>query len=290
MRESIIPFGGVPQPPEQKARAALVPVPLEATVSYAGGTALGPAALILASGSMELFDERLGYEPIAHGILTRPRVDVSGPVERVLERVQEQVGLELAGHRLPAVVGGEHTVTLGSLRALVEHRGADFTVLSLDAHLDLREQYEGRRLSHACVMRRALEMGLAVRHIGTRSLSAEEAGFMAREGIEPIWARQVYQDPDWLDAALRDLNGPVYLSLDVDGLDAGIMPATGTPEPGGLGWHQVSDWLEAVCARCPVVGLDLVELAPIGGQPAWDFTAARLLYRAMGLALRGPLE
>ncbi len=290
MREPIIPFGGVSQPPENRARAAVVPAPLEATVSYAGGTALGPAALILASGSMELFDERLGCEPIAHGILTRPRVDVSGPVERTLERIQAQVDRELADRRLPVVVGGEHTVTLGALHALVAHRGADFTVLSLDAHLDLRDQYQGRRLSHACVMRRALEMGLPVRHLGTRSLSSEEAGFIEQEGISPVWARQVHQDPDWLERALEGLEGPVYLSLDVDGLDAGIMPATGTPEPGGLDWNQVSDWLEAVCARCPVVGLDLVELAPIGGQPAWDFTAARLLYRAMGLALRGPAK
>lgn len=251
---------------------------------------MGPAALILASRSMELFDEMVGGEPIAQGILTRSRIDCGGTVEEALTRVQQAVAMELAARRLPAVIGGEHTVTLGALRALVESRGPDFTVLCLDAHLDLRESYRGRLLSHACVMRRAMELGLAVRHLGSRSLSAEEAGFIEQQGMEPLWARQVHSDPDWLEKALNGLSGPVYLSLDIDGLDTGIMPATGTPEPGGLSWHQVSDWLQAVCARCPVVGLDLTELAPMGGQPAWDFTAARLIYRALGFALRGIAE
>ncbi|KMY68149.1 hypothetical protein AAU61_09125 [Desulfocarbo indianensis] len=276
----------MPLPPAETARAALIPVPLEKSVSYGGGTGLGPAGLLMASAQVELYDELLDMEPYALGILTRPRVPVRGALEEVVDLVEEAVAAELAAGRLPALIGGEHTVTVGALRALVKERGPDFTVLVLDAHLDLRDEYEGNPLSHACVMRRALDLGLAVRHVGSRSCSAEEMALVRELGLKPLWARQVHKDPEWLDKALQGLRGPVYLSLDVDGLDPAIMPATGTPEPGGLDWDQVSDWLLAACRGREVVGLDIVELAPLPGQALSDFTAARLLYRALGLALK----
>jgi len=285
----ITPFAGVPPPPEDQARAAIIPVPLEATVSYRPGTALGPAAIMAASAHMELYDELLDEEPVTRGILTRPAVDTRGTVAEVLARVQAVVAAELESGRLPLVVGGEHTVTLGALKALVENRGTDFAVVSLDAHLDLRHSYQGRRLSHACVMRRAVELGLRVHHLGVRSCSRAEARALEELGLHPLWDHQRRGDPQWLEHFLERLGQvPVYLSLDVDVLEPGLMPATGTPEPGGLDWHQVSEVLAALCARLPVVGLDLVELAPLPGLAAPDFTAARLLYRALGLALRGP--
>lgn len=283
---NLIPFLGMPLPPAEAARAALIPVPLEKSVSYGGGTGLGPAGLLMASAQVELYDELLDMEPHAMGILTRPRVPVRGTLEEVVDLVEEAVAAELAAGRLPALIGGEHTVTVGALRALVKERGPDFTVLVLDAHLDLRDEYEGSPLSHACVMRRALDLGLAVRHVGSRSCSAEEMALVRELGLKPLWARQVHKDPEWLDKALQGLRGPVYLSLDVDGLDPAIMPATGTPEPGGLDWNQASDWLMAACRGREVVGLDIVELAPLPGQSLSDFTAARLLYRALGLALK----
>ncbi len=286
----ITPFSELPIPPEDQARAAIIPVPLEATVSYGSGTALGPAAIICASNQLELYDIPLDEEPMRRGVVTRSVVDCRGSLERALERIQAAVTYELDGGRLPIVLGGEHTVTVGALRAMVKHRGGpDFTVLCLDAHLDLRDQYHGSKYSHACAMRRALDLGLEVRHIGSRSCSLEEMELVRSRGLKPVWARIVHNDPDWLAKALDGLEGPVYLSLDVDGFDSGIMPATGTPEPGGLSWEQVTAWLEAVCARCPVVGFDVVELAPILGMSAWDFTAAKLTHRALGLALRGPL-
>jgi agmatinase len=282
----VITFCGLPQPEEATARAAVIPAPLEATVSYGRGAALGPLALMIASGQVELYDELVGAEPTAWGVLTRPRAPMGGPVEEALDRIRAAVAAELAAGRLPALVGGEHTVTLGALAALVEARGPDFTVLCLDAHLDLRESYEGERLSHATVMRRALDMGLMVRQVGVRAASAEEMELLAsRPELRPVWARDIHRDPSWPEAALEGLEGPVYLSLDVDGLDPGIMPGTGTPEPGGLSWDQAGRWLAAVCAAHPVVGLDLVELAPLPGQSLSDFTAARLLHRALGLAL-----
>ena len=283
----VLTFGGVEQPRLEDCRAAIIPAPLEVTVTYGEGAALGPLAIISASANMEIYDEVLDAAPMDQGIHTHGRVETAGPLEDALEGIQAAVGHELDHGRLPVVLGGEHTVTLGALRALKERHGAGFTVLVLDAHLDLRDEYLGARLSHATVSRRALDMGLEVRWVGTRSCSRQEAAFVKERGLQPMWAYQIHADPLWIDRALEGLDGPVYISLDVDGLDAGIMPATGTPEPGGLSFGQVSDWLAAVCSRHQVLGLDMVELAPLAGQTAWDFTAARLLYRALGLVFRG---
>lgn len=289
MESKILTFGGVPQPRLEACRAAIIPAPLEVTVTYGEGAALGPLAIMSASANMELYDEVLDASPIDQGIYTHGRVNTSGSVAESLERIRAAVAAEVAADRLPVVLGGEHTVTVGALRAMVERYGTGFTVLAMDAHLDMRDQYEGERLSHATVMRRAYDMGLSVRWVGARSCSQEEIDFLRQRGIEPLWAHQTHADPLWIDRALEGLSGPVYLSLDIDGLDSGIMPATGTPEPGGLSWRQATAWLTAVCARHQVLGLDLVELAPLAGQTAWDFTAARLLYRAMGLIFRGTL-
>lgn len=286
MPHEVITFGNVPQPPEDQARAAIIPVPLEATVSWGQGTALGPAAIMAASANMELYDEYLDQETYRLGILTRQAVDVRGDMPTVLARVEEAVERELALGKLPAVVGGEHSLTLGALRALVKRHGTGFTVLCLDAHLDLREEYEDDPYSHACVMKRALDLGLNVRHLGSRSCSVEEAQLVRQRGMKPLWAHELHQDPAWLERYLEGLEGPVYLTLDVDGLDPSVVPATGTPEPGGLSWPQVARWLDAVIQRSPVLGLDIVELAPKDGHPASDFACARLLYRALGLALK----
>ena len=281
----VVTFGGVPQPEPEKARAAVIPVPLEQTVSFGTGTALGPAALMWASANMELYDEILDSSPVDHGILTLPGVDVAGSMEEVLGNVESAVAAQLKAGRLPAVVGGEHTVTLGAIEACRKHFGDDFTVLILDAHLDLRESYGGTKLSHACVTRRILEAGLKVRQVGIRSASAPEAQLVREKSLNVVWAHEAARQENWLERALDGLEGPVYLSLDVDGLDPGVLAATGTPEPGGLTWNQASLWLEEVCRRSEIIGLDLVELAPAGGHFSCEFAAARLLYRAIGLAL-----
>ncbi|MCB2228791.1 MAG: agmatinase [Desulfarculaceae bacterium] len=286
-RCKVLTFGGVKQPRIEDCRAAIIPAPLEVTVTYGEGAAQGPLAIISASANMELYDEVLDAVPMDHGIYTHSRVETSGALDISLARIKEAVTDELDNGRLPVVLGGEHTVTVGALRALVDHYGPTFTVLVLDAHLDMRDQYEGAKLSHATVSRRALDMGLDVRWVGARSCSEGEAVFIKEHGLKPMWAHQVHADPLWVDRALEGLSGPVYISLDVDGLDASLMPATGTPEPGGLDFVQVSNWLEAVCARHEVLGLDMVELAPLAGMTAPDFTAARLLYRALGLIFRG---
>lgn len=286
-RKKVITYLNQPQPELDHCKAAIIPAPLEATVSYGGGTALGPAAIILASQALELYDEVLDSSPVQEGIYTHGRVDMRGGMGQALANIQRAVARDLEGGRLPVLLGGEHTVTLGALEALVDRRGPDFTVLCLDAHPDLRDTYHGLKVCHATVMRRALDLGLEVRHIGIRACSGGEARLIKNLELNPLWAHELFADPQWLERALAGVSGPVYLSLDVDGLDPSIMPATGTPEPGGLNWQQVNAWLDAVCARFEVLGLDLVELAPLAGQPAWDFTAARLLYRTLGYIFRG---
>lgn len=286
MSEILLTFGDVPQPPSDQARAAIIPVPLEATVSWGEGTGLGPAAIMNASANMELYDEVLEQETYRLGILTRRAVDVHGGLPAVLDRVQAAVAAELGAGRLPVLLGGEHSLTLGALRALVAVHGTAFTVLSLDAHLDLREEYEGDPHSHACVMKRALDLGLMVRHLGVRSCSVEEAVLVRERGLRPMWAHQVHTDPAWLEKSLDGISGPVYITLDVDGFDPAVIAATGTPEPGGLFWPQVTAWLAEVCRRHPVLGVDVVELAPMRTHPASDFTCAKLAYRAIGLALK----
>lgn len=284
-KHTVIPFGGIEQPEESQAAAGIIPAPLEATVSWGRGASLGPAGIMAASAAMELYDEVLGEEIYRRGILTHQAVPVAGGPEEVLAGIEQAVAAELAAGRLPVLVGGEHTVTLGALRALVKRRGPDFTVCVLDAHLDLRDEFEGSIYSHACVMRRALDLGLSVAHMGVRSCSVEEAALVKELGLAPAWAHHIHGEPDWLAKALAGVSGPVYISMDIDGLDPSLVPATGTPEPGGLFWHQAVQWLDALTSKCPVVGLDLVELAPVSGLPASDFIAARLLYRALGLAL-----
>ena len=290
LHPQIITFGDVPMVEPEQARVAILSAPMEASVSYGHGTSLGPAAIIAASAAMELYDEVLAQETWEYGFLTSPAISMHGELACVLARISEAVSAELARDRFPVVLGGEHTITLGVLDALVKKYGTGFTVLSFDAHLDLREEYLGDPYSHACVMKRALDMGLDVRHLGVRSCSQEEVQLVKERGLAPMWAHQVHTDPGWLDKALQGLQGPVYISLDVDGFDPAYMPATGTPEPGGLDWYQLTNWLTAVTARCPVLGLDLVELAPMRYQAAWDFTAAKLLYRALGLILRGEVK
>ncbi len=263
----------------------VLPVPLEATVSYAGGTAQGPQAILEASDQLELWDGE--SVPAEAGIFTWPAVDCSGSSEAVLGRVEQAVEGILEKKGLPVLLGGEHTVTYGALAALKKRFGT-FGVIQFDAHADLRDAYEESPWSHACVMRRAVkDLGLPLVQFGVRAMCLEEvearrehsvtffdASFIARNGLPedllpPHFPRQV------------------YLTFDVDGLDPSVMPATGTPVPGGLGWYQSLDIAERTLAGRDVLGFDVVELAPVAGMHAADFAAARLAYALMGIVQRG---
>jgi agmatinase len=198
-------------------------------------------------------------------------------------RVEQAVGWILDHDRLPAILGGEHSITAGAVRAAAA-RCRDLSVLQLDAHGDMRDRYLDSPYSHACVMRRIRERVPAA-SVGIRSLSEEEAEHLERHPA-PIWSvRQFRALAGKWEPILNSLTDQVFVTFDLDALDPSILPATGTPEPGGLDWYEAVDLLAAVAKRSRIVGFDVVELAPIAGQVASDFLAARLTYRMLGLAL-----
>ena len=265
------------------ARAVVLPVPYDFTTTYQGGTRQGPDAILAASRNMELWDEEIGAI-YRSGIHTLPALEpaAEGPAAMV-ERVERAVGWILDQGKLPAILGGEHSITTGSVRAAAR-RHAGLSVLQIDAHADMRDEYLGTPHSHACVMRRVREIVPAA-SVGIRSLGEEEASYLERHR-QPIWSVRQFRSLErrW-DPILSALTDQVFITFDLDGLDPSVLPATGTPEPGGLDWYEAVDLLAAVARRSRIVGFDVVELAPIPGQVASDFLAARLAYRMMGLAL-----
>lgn len=276
----------------EAARAVVIPFPLEASVSYGAGTARGPEAIIAASPQLEFFDETLWREPVREfGIATLDTGPVATPLAAALDQVEGLVAAVLAAGRFPLVVGGEHALTAGAVRPFAA-RHKDLAVLQIDAHADLRDGYEGERFSHAAAMRRVLDHGhVRLVSVGIRSLSAPEAVFLEDSGerVSVHWAKDCHR---WdLAEIVAPLKGrPVYLTVDVDALDAGVMPATGTPEPGGLQFDEACAVMRAAARAGTIVGADLVELAPIDGLHACDFTAAKLAYRMLTYALSRPTD
>ena len=266
-----------------RARAVVLPAPYDFSTTYQSGTRHGPRAILDASRNMELWDEEIGAT-YRSGIHTLPELEptAKGP-EAMAERVEQAVGWILDQGKLPVVLGGEHSLTAGAVRAL-KQRHRNLSVLQLDAHGDMRDRYLDSPYSHACVMRRVRETCPAA-SVGIRSLSEEETEHLKRHPV-PMWSvRQLRALKGDFRPVLEALSDEVFVSFDLDALDPSIMPATGTPEPGGLDWYEAVDLLKAVAGRARIVGFDVVELAPIPGQVASDFLAARLTYRLIGLAL-----
>lgn len=269
------------------AKFYIIPCPLEQTVSYGQGAKNGPAAILEASQELEKLES--GMSPGELGFYTAPPVDCAGPVEVVLDRIENAVKKALVRGAIPVLLGGEHTVSLGAFRALQEFyskRGERFGIVQFDAHADLRASYKGQALSHATVMRHAIqELGIPLVQFAVREISPEEvevreihgvthydAYFLARVGLpqQPL--------PD-------DFPANIYISFDIDALDSSLMPATGTPSPGGINWRETQFILEACAVGHKIVGLDVVELAPIENLHHANFTAAKLAHLLMGLAV-----
>lgn len=271
------------------ARAVIVPFGLEATVSYGGGTAAGPAAILAASQEVELFDEELWCEPFRNwGVVTLKPEEIEGlPVEAALEKLAAINTALLDAGKFPMVFGGEHSITPGAIRPFLE-RYPDLKILHFDAHADLRDGYEGEHFSHASAIRRVLDHPtVEIVSVGIRNISAGEIPFLEanRHRIHIHWA---WQKASWdLEAILAPLKGhPVYLTFDLDGFDGSLMPATGTPEPGGIFWDDALKIIRGAAEHCQIVGADINELAPIEGFHAPDFLAAKLAYRILSRALQ----
>jgi agmatinase len=259
----------------------ILPVPLEKSVSYGSGTANGPQAILQASLHLEAFD---GQDiPAESGIHTHPPIKCGAEnVQEDLEVISVEVRKVLDHQGVPIILGGEHTVTLGVLKAFAE-RNERIGVVQFDAHCDLRDSYEYNPLSHACVMRRVHEMGFPVMQIGIRSLSQPEEVFRRENSIPCLDAETIYREGIPSEVLPPGFPDKIYITFDVDCLDPSIMSTTGTPEPGGLGWYQAIDILGKVAAGRIICGFDVVELAPSGGLHAADFTAAKLVYTLIGI-------
>jgi agmatinase len=277
--------------PVQDAEAVVLPIPYEATTTYGAGTREGPEAILSASRQVELWDEELDWDPSQQVKLTTAlpiSPEASGP-QAMLDKIRRQAQPWVSQGKLVLALGGEHTITLALVQAM-QTKYPDLTVVALDAHADLRETYDGTKLSHACVLRRVYELGRPLTLLGTRSYSKEEADLLwVAPRMKMFKAAELNTPEGWGQALdhLRQIPGPVYLTIDLDVLDPAVLPGVGTPEPGGLTYRQVLTIISVLAQRGPIIGLDLVELAPIPGQRVSEFTAARILYKALGYIYRG---
>jgi len=265
-----------------RARVVIIPAAFDQTTSYLPGTRFGPKAILEASRQVEFYDEELDREPFEIGVATLAEIDVEpADIEAGMRRLEEVAGEVAAQGKIPFTLGGEHSLTLAPVAALLRRYPA-LSVLQLDAHLDLRDSYQGTKLSHASVMRRIRELGAPTVAVGIRAVSREEADYVHKEKVPVHLGREIRARGLDVDAVLADLGNPVYVTVDLDAFDPAYVPGVGTPEPGGLTWDEGLRLLRAVCERRQVVGCDIVELCPIPGQPGSDFFAAKLVNKMIG--------
>lgn len=282
----LVPHNFLALPPEQSsleaAKVALIPVPYDSTTSFRSGSRDGPEAMITASYGLEDYDFQLEVDVSEIGIHTTGAVEphMAGPGP-MTERINDVVGTYIGMGKTVGLLGGEHSITIGSVQAHVEAYPS-LSVLYLDAHADLRDEYMGTPFGHASAARRAYE-SCPIALAGVRSLCQEEHDFIGDNGV-PVW----YWDPDIrsgnLDEVLGSLSDTVYVSVDLDVLDPALMSAVGTPEPGGMTWHQLVSVLGKVAQSRRIVGFDVCELAPADGPPACSYAAAKLVYKLVTYA------
>jgi len=266
----------------ESARIVILPVAYDGTSTWNKGADKGPEAIIEASGNMELYDIETDSEVYKKGIFTDSIIEADAAVSEVVEAINLEVKSYIEQGKFVVVIGGEHSVSIGAVKA---HCSAypGLTVLQLDAHTDLRQQYNGSKYNHACVMARIRELCPIVQ-AGIRSMDASEKQFVNPDSI--FFAKDIYNNKDWFAQAVSKLSDRVYVTIDVDVFDPSIMPSTGTPEPGGLLWYEVLEFLKLVFEQRDVVGFDVVELCPDERNRAPDFIAAKLIYKLLSYKFR----
>jgi agmatinase len=267
----------------ENAGIVIIPVAYDGTSTWLKGADKGPAAIIEASGNMELYDIETDSEVYKKGIFTEEPIAGEISTAEMIETVTETVKYHLERNKFTVVIGGEHSVSIGSIKA---HTGryANLTVLQLDAHADLREEYNGSKYNHACVMARVKELCPIVQ-VGIRSLDYSEKEFI--NSSRAFLAEDIHNDADWIKKVISGLSGDVYITIDLDVFDPSIMPSTGTPEPGGLLWYDVLALLKAAFNKKNIVGFDVVELCPDSRNKAPDFMAAKLIYKLLSYKFGG---
>ena len=268
------------------SRVVILPVPVDRTTSYVSGTRNGPREILEASSHMELWDEEVGADVHSVGIFTLPAMELPfGEMAPLVDEIRRVAAAVLSREKFLVTLGGEHSIT----PPLVAAAAAAFqglSVLQIDAHADLRDCYMGTPHNHACAMRRSLEYA-PVTQVGIRSMSTEEAEAAPGLNTTIFYDATMRKDPNWIDRVVDTLTGPVYVTIDVDGLDPAIMPATGTPEPGGLSWYEILALLRATIGQKTVVACDVVELSPLPGVMAPNFLCAKLIYKILTYRFAG---
>lgn len=291
-RNSFLPFnfGGIKNQDFKKAKIVITPVPYEATTSYLRGTKKGPRAILEASGQIEeiwgeKYSSKIEKEKL---IFTTEEIELANNPKEAISGLSEFLKGIFKKDKIPFILGGEHTITLAGVKAAKE-KYKDLSVLQLDAHPDLRDEYLGQKLSHACVMRRIKEFGVPIIALGIRSIDCDVAEFIKQTTTRPPPSRlrrapklKIFLAPKLpAEKILNSLSKNVYLTFDFDFLDPSIMPSVGTPQPGGYFWQETIDFLEKLCQRKNVIAADFVEFCPIPGFIAPDFLAAKLIYKLM---------
>ncbi len=274
----------IEQPNPKQARFHILPVPYENSVSYGGGTGNGPKSILQASWQLETWDGQ--SSPCEQGIYTHQPVDCHGEPEAVIGRIAELTYEVARLGKMPVALGGEHTVTWGVIKGLLDAGFDDFGVVQIDAHADLRDAYEGNPYSHASVMKRVVDQGIPLFQLGIRAYCDEERETRAQHAVNYLDADQLVPQQVNSIELPDDFPSRVFFTVDVDGLDPSVFPSTGTPVPGGLGWYQTLSLFESVARQRQIIGFDIMEHAPMEGFHAYDFSAALLVYKLMGILQR----
>ncbi len=274
-------FLGVDDVDPAVAKVVIIPVPYDLTSTWHKGADQGPRALLQASTAVELYDIETDSEVHDQGIATLPPLECAESPEQLARLVESAVGRALDRGQLPVVLGGEHSVSIGAIEAAAAH-SRNLSVLQIDAHADTRERYEGSTHNHACVMARARQSAQIVQ-VGIRSMDVSEKAKLDRPRVFFAHDIAAASERGWMDRVVELLTGDVYITIDLDAFDPSVLPATGTPEPGGLNWWTVNELLRRVTASRRVIGFDVVELLPQPGQHASDFLAAKLVHRLLSM-------
>ncbi len=272
----------------KNSQIVILSVPLEKTVTYGRGTANGPKEILKASHYVEYYDEELNRELcFEKGICTLEPLDFEkNSVDKSLEKIYKETAKHLKNEKFVVTLGGEHTLSYAAIKSHNE-KFEKLSILQIDAHSDLRDTYEGKKYSHACVMSRVAEFNKNIVQVGIRAQSKEEAEFRKGTGIKTFYSREIkmgmYGDK-WQELVVRNLSDNVYITFDLDAIDPSLLPSTGTPEPGGLFWDEIMNMIKIIGMDKNIVGFDIVELAPSKFHPSSNYTAAKLVYKILNYA------